>query len=134
MADKKNPGPGDKTDPKWGLLVEAVELGVGAGPLDIPPPPASAPPRARTREGLLEELDALQAECTGGQPRAYINAQGKERTKLERDNRIALQCIELKAKLLGLLGDHKNMSLEQLKTELDSMGYELRAKKLKVAR
>jgi hypothetical protein len=89
-------------------------------------------PRAPTRDldGILRELDELQADCRG-QERKYLNAKGEERKKPEPDNRTALSCIELKAKLLGLLGDGKNLTFPEFERKCNELGYDLVPRKLR---
>ena len=98
---------------------------------------ANGAPHARartwTREEMLEEAEDIRVKALEHK-RTYMNRDGDVHESHMPEFRAALAAVELKCKLLGILGDGKNMTLEQLKAELDRAGYELRPKKLKAVK
>lgn len=83
--------------------------------------------------GMLREI-AFTARAALRRRKTLVDRAG-EHDVPDSDERTVLSCIELKAKLVGLLGDGKNLSLDQLRTELDRLGYRLEPKgKLKAVK
>jgi hypothetical protein len=79
---------------------------------------------ARDTESLLE----LCGEVYGAaleKRRSYYDKQGELRVVAEPDLTAAARAIELMGKLLGIVGDGRNMTLEQFRAELASRGLRL---------
>ncbi len=90
--------------------------------------PDEAVTRAHARvEDLLAEVEQVRTAALE-YVREYADREGNVHQSLQPDFRCALSATELKAKLLGYLGDGRTMSLDQLRTELDRLGFRLEPK------
>lgn len=83
--------------------------------------------------GILAEV-AYIARRAMTRRKTLVDRRG-EHDVPDSDERTALAACEVKLKVLGFLGDGKNMQLETLKRELDRLGFELKPKgKLKAVK
>lgn len=82
-------------------------------------------------EGLLAECDEVR-DMARDATRSYKDRNGRETEFSAPDLNAMLKATELKAKLVGLLGDGRQMTRAQVEQELDRMGYRL-VEKLKKA-
>lgn len=80
-----------------------------------------------TLDALLEAADDIRHRAMA-RVRTYVTRDGALRTAEDPDYRSALAALEFTAKLAGYMGDGRNMTVEQVKEELDRMGYRLEPK------
>lgn len=91
-------------------------------------------PRARTREETVTRADLVAKALE-------LYDLARERETMSGDNCYpapditgGCKALDLAGRFLGYLGDGKQITFEQLKKELESMGYELVRKKLKAVK
>jgi hypothetical protein len=78
----------------------------------------------QTSDELLAEIEETRQLALNFK-RAYVTRAGELREVAQPDFRAALEATRLKAMLTGRIGDGKQMTIEDLKRELDSLGYRL---------